>query len=74
MAASAHAHVEDHGDYVTNRSWFIAYSVALFFGIVWAILGESDMKLVFITAAFILFLRSGIKTEMSARALCTDHH
>jgi hypothetical protein len=74
MAASASAHVEDHGDYIENRSWFIGYSVALVFGIIWAILGESDMKLVFITVAFILFLRSGVKTEMSARALNPDHH
>ena len=74
MAACETAHVEDHGDYVTNRSWFIAMSVALVFGIVWSILGESSMKIVFITVAFILFLRAGVKTEMSARALCEEHH
>lgn len=74
MAGCETAHVEDHGNYVTNRSWFIAFSVALVFGIVWAMVGESSTKVAFVTAAFILFLRSGVKMEMSARALCTDHH
>jgi hypothetical protein len=69
MAASETVHHEDYGDYVTNRSWFIAFGIALLFGIVWSMVGESSMKLVFVTVAFILFLRSGIRTEMSARAL-----
>lgn len=73
MAASETVHHEDYGDYVTNRSWFIAFSVALLFGAVWGMIGESCVKLLFITVAFILFLRSGIRTEMSARALA-EHH
>lgn len=74
MASGTTHHVEDHGDYTTNRSWFIVFSVALVFSIVWTLVGESSMKLVFTAAAFILFLRYGVKTEMSARALCEDHH
>jgi hypothetical protein len=74
MAACETAHTEDHGDYVTNRSWFIAFGIALVFGIIWAMIGENSMKLVFVTVAFALFVRAGVKTEMSARALCKGHH
>jgi hypothetical protein len=55
--------------YVHDRSWLIIFSVALIFGIVWTILGESTSKIVFVTVAFMLFLNAGVKTEMSARAL-----
>ena len=55
--------------YIHDRSWFIVYTVAFIFGIVWTLLGDSNVKLVFITAAFMCFLRAGIDMEMSARAL-----
>lgn len=59
--------------YVAHRSWFIAFSVAFAFGIVWTLVGESSMKLLFISVAFLFFLRAGILTEMSAIELDTHH-
>ena len=55
--------------HATERSWFIVYSVAFVFGIIWTALGEGEMKIVFVTLTFILFLNAMIKMEMSARAL-----
>ena len=49
-----------------NKNWFVGYSIAFLFGIIWAIIGESDVKLIYITVAFIYFLRSGITLEMSS--------
>jgi hypothetical protein len=74
MAASAHTVAEDHGDYIVNRSWLIFFSFVLTFGIVWTLVGDSSSKLLFTAVAFVFFLRAGIKTEMSARALCDTHH
>ena len=65
--------LQKQSEYTTNRSWFIAFSVAMVFGIVWTILGESSMKVVFATVAFICFLRAGINLEMSARKLSGPH-
>lgn len=66
--------IKKHNAYVGHRTWFVIYSVALIFGIVWAIIGESDMKIAFITLAFALFLRSGVLLEASTRALYEGHH
>jgi hypothetical protein len=65
---------KDQHDYIANRSWFVIFSAALVFGIVWTIIGENDMKIAFIAVAFALFLRSGILLEMSARKLHAGHH
>ncbi|HFU74350.1 MAG TPA: hypothetical protein ENK65_02215 [Helicobacteraceae bacterium] len=59
--------------YVINRSWFIAFSVAFMFGIIWTIIGDNSIKLLFVSIAFLFFLRSAILTEMSAIAL-NEHH
>jgi len=59
--------------YIKNRSWFIVFSVAFVFGIVWTIVGDSNMKIAFISIAFLFFLRYGVLTEASAREL-TPHH
>ncbi len=48
-----------------NKNWFVVYSIAFLFGIIWAITGESDVKVVYITLSFVLFLRSGIILEKS---------
>jgi hypothetical protein len=75
MASTENAHhAENHGNFVVNRSCFIAAGVALLFGIVWAMIGESGAKLAFVAIAFACFLWSGVRTEMSARALHADHH
>ncbi len=55
--------------YVTDRSWFIVFSVALIFGLVWTMIGESAVRVIFITAAFIFFLNSMIEMEMTSRKL-----
>lgn len=49
-----------------DKNWFVIYSVMLVFGLVWAMIGDSNMKIVFVTAAFGLFLYSGIKMELNA--------
>ncbi len=49
-----------------NQNWFVVYSIAFLFGIVWTIIGESDVKLVYITLSFILFLRAGVILEKSS--------
>ncbi len=50
-----------------DKNWFIIFSVMLVFGLVWAAVGESHIKIVFVTIAFGLFLYSGIKMEQNAR-------
>ncbi len=57
-----------------DRNWFIIFSVALVFGIVWAIVGENGLKLVYIAIAFGLFLHSGITMELNARHADGDGH
>lgn len=60
--------------YVRSRSWFIVFTVALLFGIVWSILGDNNMKIVYVTIAFMLFLGAGVNMEMRARALHKGDH
>ena len=50
----------------TDKNWFIIYSVMFVFGLVWALIGETDAKLPFVTLAFGLFLYSGVKMELNA--------
>ncbi len=57
-----------------DRAWFIGFSVALLFGLIWAAVGASDLRIVFVTVAFTLFLHAGVRMEMSARALDSDAH
>lgn len=59
----------DQDRFVTDRSWFIVMSIALIFGIVWTIVGDSLTKVVFVTVAFAFFLNAMINMEMSARKL-----
>ncbi len=65
-------YIKLEADYTNDRSWFIVYLVAFVFGIIWTILGEDDLKIIFITATFTCFIRAGIQMEMSARALDGD--
>jgi len=68
-----HAQESLKNHYTIERSWFIVFSVAFIFGLIWTILGESDWKIVFVTVAFIFFVNAGIKMEMSARLLADPH-
>ena len=56
-----------------NKSKLIISSVALLFCLVWALIGESDIKIVAVAVAFYCFLQAGIETEMSARAAHGSH-
>ncbi len=56
-----------------NKSKLVIASVALLFCLVWALIGESDIKIVAVTIAFYCFLKAGIETEMSARELHGAH-
>ena len=48
-----------------NKSKFIVSMVALVFCLVWALVGEADIKIIAVTLAFIALLKYGIATEMS---------
>lgn len=74
MATTCEATAQDHHDYVVNRSWLIFFGFAMIFALVWAIVGESHLKVPFAAAAFLLFLRAGVMTEASARKLDAGHH
>ncbi len=56
---------------IQNKVHFVLSSVALVFCLIWVLVGESDIKIIAIAISFIYFLKSGIDTEMSARALDT---
>ncbi len=49
-----------------DRNWFIIFSVALLFGIVWSMLGDNAAKLIYTVIAFALFIHSGITMEINA--------
>ena len=49
-----------------DRNWFVIFSVALIFGIVWTMLGEGADKLIFTVVAFALFIHSGVTMETRA--------
>ncbi|PHR58825.1 MAG: hypothetical protein COA44_01370 [Arcobacter sp.] len=60
-------------DYINNKVKFTLSSVALAFCLVWALIGESDIKILAVTIAFMCFLQHGIATEMSARQMDDSH-
>lgn len=60
-------------EHLNNKAEFVISSVALVFCMVWAMVGESDMKIVAVTISFIFFLKSGIATDMSERELGGHH-
>ncbi|RLA72940.1 MAG: hypothetical protein DRG24_01555 [Epsilonproteobacteria bacterium] len=56
-----------------NKNWFTVYSIAFLFGIIWTMIGESDVRLVYITLSFILFLRAGVILEKSSIEAQGEH-
>lgn len=60
-------------DYTNNKIKFTISSVALVFCLVWALIGESDIKIVAVSIAFMCFLQHGINMEMSAREMDGSH-
>ena len=56
-----------HNEALTNNKIkFTLSTVACGFCLVWARIGEADIKIVAVSIAFMCFLRHGIATEMSA--------
>jgi len=56
-----------HNEELTkNKTKFAISSVALVFCLVWAIIGEADIKIIAVSIAFMFFLQHGIATEMSS--------
>lgn len=56
-----------------DRNWFIIFSVALVFGIIWTMLGDNAAKLVYTVIAFALFIHSGITMELNAHHAEHEH-
>ncbi len=69
---SAHNDVTED-DLITDQNWFFGLSFAMVFALVWVIIGESDVKMLFAAITFVLFLRAGVNYETTSRAL-SDHH
>ena len=51
---------------IENKSKWAISAVALLFCLVWALIGEADIKIVAVTLAFIAFLKYGVATEVSS--------
>jgi hypothetical protein len=68
--------MSDNKELMSDRNWFIVFSVALIFGIVWTFVGDSVMKVVYTTLAFMFFIHSGITMELNAHhaAHGDSHH
>ncbi|MHC3994091.1 hypothetical protein ACXWTF_04635 [Thiomicrolovo sp. ZZH C-3] len=49
-----------------DRNWFVIFSVAFVFGILWTLMGDTAGKLVYTVIAFALFIHSGITMELHA--------
>lgn len=58
--------MKDLTQFQRDRNWFIIFSVAFVFGIVWTMLGDSAAKLIYTVIAFALFIHSGITMEIHA--------
>jgi len=58
--------LKDLTQFQRDRSWFIIFSAALVFGIVWSAIGEGAGKLIYTVIAFALFIHSGITMELHA--------
>lgn len=57
----------------TDNTALALSSVALIFCLIWALVGESDIKIIAVSIAFMYFLKAGIDKEMSSRALHDAH-
>ena len=60
-------------DLVKSKMHLVVSAVALVFCIVWALVGEADIKIVAVAIAFMYFLKSAVQTEDIHRALHTHH-
>ena len=62
-----------HDKLIKSKTILSISAVALLFCLIWALVGESNIKIVAVTLAFICFLKAGIETEMNQRALESHH-
>ncbi|GEM_PF-1081874 len=58
---------------MSDRNWFVIFAVALGFGIVWTFVGDSPLKVVYTSLAFMFFIHSGITMELNAHHAAHDH-
>jgi hypothetical protein len=65
--------MKDLTQFQRDRNWFIIFSVAFVFGIVWSMMGDTSGKLVYTVIAFALFIHSGITMELHAHHAEHDH-
>ncbi|MBD3799928.1 MAG: hypothetical protein IE886_00495 [Campylobacterales bacterium] len=65
--------MKDLTQFQRDRNWFIIFSVAFVFGIVWSIMGDTSGKLVYTVIAFALFIHSGITMELHTHHAEHDH-
>jgi len=63
-----------HNEELTKyKTRFIISSVAFLFCLIWALVGEADIKIVAVTLTFSCFLFNGIKLEQSAISAGGSH-
>ena len=62
-----------NNDLVKSKVHLSVSAVALSFCIVWALVGEADIKIVAVAVAFMYFLKSAVQTEDIDRALHAHH-
>lgn len=58
---------------IDSKSKFIISAVAFVFCLVWALVGEADVKILAVTLAFIYFLKEGIALEINSRSSHETH-
>ena len=62
-----------NNDLILSKTHLAVSTVALAFCIIWALIGEADIKIIAVTLAFIYFLKSAVVTEDTKRALESHH-
>lgn len=60
-------------DFTHNKTKFVISTVALGFCLIWALIGETDVKILAVSIAFMCFLKYGVATEISALAQDGSH-
>jgi len=60
-------------DLTNNKTKFTLSAVALGFCLIWALIGETNIKILAVSIAFMCFLKYGIAAEMSALSQENSH-
>ncbi len=64
---------EQIAQHSNDKVMLILSSLALVFGIVWLVVGDSNVKLIYVTLAFAAFLHALVTSEKSGIALSDAH-